>query len=69
MNKFEWCSRLIAAAPDMYTALRKIADNYAGCQCDHATEDCCESPSSLDRGYCPHCVAELALAKAEAPNE
>lgn len=46
------------------SALQKIADNYGGCHCDHGDASCCERVGE----FCPHCIAELALAgRAASP--
>lgn len=47
------------AAKVMLAALRKIADNYGGCHCDHTDESCCERTGE----FCPHCIAEVAISE------
>lgn len=44
-------------ASPLEVALRKIADNYGGCHCDHTDADCCEKAGE----FCPHCISEIAL--------
>ena len=46
-------------AEQLQQALRKIADNYGGCRCDHSDDSCCENPSVGE--FCPHCISEIAL--------
>lgn len=55
-------ARLIAAAPDLYAALRKIYyDNEGKCGCECDTETCCNRVGEP----CSKCDARFALAKAE----
>lgn len=54
-------ARLIAAAPDMLAALRKIRDNNCECECQHDTDDCC---NVVDE-FCTYCIAVKAIAKTE----
>lgn len=63
----ERCAQIAEAAlREARAALKKIADNYGGCRCDHSTEDCCENPKVGE--FCPHCISELAL-KSSTPAE
>jgi hypothetical protein len=55
-------AHLIAAAPDMYEALKDMVDPD-DCSVDH--HGYCQTHGWLQSGLCPHFRAKLALIKAE----
>ena len=59
-------AHLIAAAPDMYEALKDIVDPN-DCNVDHHGH--CQEHGWMGTGLCPHFRAKLALAKAKGKGE
>jgi len=53
--------RLEAENVRLRAALEEIKEGYDECGCDHSDENCC----NLVGEFCPHCIAEAALAEGQ----